>query len=213
MFEELTPNVKCWETKDFQAFRAFVVFKDGDVVLVDPVALDADEERELAGLGTVRAIVITGDFHEREAPAFGKKFGVPVYAHQEALPGLVSKDVQPLPPHLPAGLEAIYMPGGKPGEIVLYQADDGGTLIAGDCWHNIDLKRVPFIFRLVLQGVIKLRDGLHPVPIKRQRDPQRLASENRKLLERPIERLLVSHGDAILTGAGALMRERIEQGP
>lgn len=212
MLKECAPGIWEWDTKDMAAFRAFAVVRNGRLVLVDPVKLDAAEEQQIQALGTVEAIVITGPYHERAAAQLGKRYAVPIYAHPDALAKFESKDVQPFPPELPLGLEVLSGEGAFAGQVVLYAPWDAGSLITGDFIQNVDFKSVPLPVRLLLKYVIKLRDGLHLLPPVKAQHPDRMLESARKLLERPIERVLVSHGNHVHSRGHARLAERLELG-
>ncbi|HEY9720640.1 MAG TPA: hypothetical protein V6D47_01420 [Oscillatoriaceae cyanobacterium] len=212
MLETRAPAISSWKVAEIPGFHAYAVHRDGEVVLIDPVALSPAQEAKLRTLGTVKAVLLTGPNHERESAALSKTFGVPVYAHSAAIAQFDSKAVQPLPETLPLGLVALEADGAFEGEVVYYHPDDGGSLLVGDSWHNERLARFPWLARLFIKHVIRLRDGLHLTPPSKARNSQALIAQSRAWLEQPVERLLVSHGDCLLSGAGIRMRERLDQG-
>jgi glyoxylase-like metal-dependent hydrolase (beta-lactamase superfamily II) len=212
MIEPVAPGVHAWETKDFKQFRAFAVADGGEVVLIDPVAPDADEARAIAALGRVVAIVLTSSWHERDAEAIARRFEAPIYAHPAALGELSCKTVQPLPAVLPLGLAAWEVPGAFPGQVAYYRAHEGGSLIVGDCWMNLQIHEKPLPVRLLMKYLTPLRDGLHLTPPGNAADSQAIIAAYREHLAHPVERLLVSHGRHILAGARAHMLARLEQG-
>lgn len=212
MLEEHAPGVYGWTDGKVTGHRAFAVVTDGQVVWVDPIAPAPEERRQLAALGPAGAIVLTGPYHDRDAAALARELGVPIYAPQDALAALGIPAAQPLPDVLPGGLEAWPAPGSFPGQTDLYLARDGGSLIVGDSWHNLAFEEKPWLVRLLMRHVFKLRDGLHLTPPARCPDPARLIASYREVLKRPVKRLLVTHGACIADGAGDRMRARLEQG-
>lgn len=212
MLKSIAPGVECWKTKDRAEFRAFAVHGDGQVVLIDPVPVDAEEEQAIRALGQVQAVLLSCFWHERDSAAVAARFGVPLYAAPEAIARLEGKSAQPFPEQLPLGIELLDASGGTAGEVAFYLPGDGGMIIVGDSWHNIPLSRMPLPVRLILKLAIKLRDGLHLYPPAKARDSQALIRQCRAWLERPVERLLVSHGDCLDHGAKAAMLARLDQG-
>lgn len=215
MLHELAPGVMAWETKDVAAFRAFAVHEGDEVVLIDPLPTDEAEMGQIRALGRVIAILLTTPMHDRDAANATHTWGAPVFAQAEAIPQLAAAiGAKPFPFELPLGLEAIHLPQAKPGNVAIYDERDGGTLIPGDLWHNEAFARFPFYMRWVLKFAIQLRDGLHPFPIKKAVDPEGLRRALDLLLaERPVKRLLVSHGACLIDGADTRMRARLAKGP
>ena len=215
MLHELAPRVMAWEAKDVTAFRAFAVHDRDEVVLVDPLPTDEAEMGQIRALGRVVAILLTTPWHDRDAANASRTWGAPVYAHPDALAQLAKPiGAAPFPATLPLGLEAIHVPQAQPGKVALYDEADGGTLIPGDLWHNEAFARFPFHVKFVLKHVVKLRDGLHPFPPRKAKDPEGMRRALDLLLaERPVKRLLVSHGACLVDGADQRMRARLTQGP
>ena len=214
MLQELSPGIHMWDSKDLYRYRAFALVADGEVVLIDPVRLNADEEAQIRALGTVTAILVAwGDMHERDSAKVSKRFGAPVYAHPDAVLDCESKDVLPFPDVLPMGIEALPATGGGRGHVAFYLERDGGTLYACDTWMNFDLGKEFFPIRWVMKTFYHQRDGLNLMPPHEVTDMDAWMASSRAMLNRPIERLLVSHGDCILSGARDLMLERRAKGP
>lgn len=215
MLHELAPGVMAWEAKDTTAFRAFAVHAGDEVVLVDPLPTDEAEMGQIRALGRVVAILLTTPWHDRDAANAARTWGAQVFAQAEGLGELPPKlGAQPFPARLPLGLEAIHVPDAFPGMVAIYDARDGGTLLPGDLWHNEVFARFNPFMRLILKHVIKLRDGLHPFPPSKAKDPEAVRRALDLLLaERPVKRLLVSHGACLVDGAEGRMRARLTQGP
>lgn len=213
MLTELAPGIHAWFSKDLGRFRAFAVVDGDQVVLIDPVQPDAAERAALEALGTVHAILITCGWHGRDAATMSTHYGVPVWAHADALPELAIPAAQPFPDDLPAGIEALPVQGTTPGDVAFLVPRDGGSLIVGDFWMNIPFAKAPLWMRLFMKHIIKLRDGLHHFPPVKARDPQAMVESSRTMLDRDFDRLLVSHGEPLLSGAKARMAERLKQGP
>lgn len=204
-----------WQTKDVGAFRAFAIHQDDLVVLVDPLPTDEAEMGQIRALGRVLAILLTTPWHERDAAAAARTWGAPVYAHPEALKEIPAKvGAQPFPHYLPLDLEAIHVPSARPGMVAIYDARDDGTLMPGDLWQNEAYARFNPIQRLFVRFVVRLRDGLHPFAPAKAQDPEGLRRALGLLMaERPVKRLLVSHGACLIDGAEGRMKARLLKGP
>lgn len=214
MLHELAPRVMAWEAKDMTAFRAFAVHAGDEVVLVDPLPTDEAEMGQIRALGRVVAILLTTPWHDRDAANAARTWGAPIYAQAEGLAALPAKlGAQAFPRELPHGLEAIHVPAAMPGMVAIYDARDGGTLLPGDLWHNEAFARFNPVARLFLRHVVRLRDGLHPFPPVKAKDPEAVRRAlDLMIAERPVKRLLVSHGACLIDGAEARMRARLAQG-
>ena len=90
------------------------------------------------------------------------------------------------------GLESITIEGAAPGEIALYHAADGGTLVVGDTLINFD----PYGFTFL--------------PDKYCEDPRQMRHSLRKLLRYNAERILFAHGMPILSGAHGRLRQLLD---
>lgn len=128
--------------------NSYAILREGRSILFDaPVSWAMDGVRQLAEDGHPPAALVishrdlagSGD----EFEAFRDEFGVPILMHpadqREDAPSKLSVAL-----HDPmegeggrilqdAGIEVIHVPGHSPGSIMLYLADEGGILLAGDC--------------------------------------------------------------------------------
>jgi glyoxylase-like metal-dependent hydrolase (beta-lactamase superfamily II) len=215
VLHELAPGVMAWQTKDVGAFRAFALHQHDEVVLVDPLPTDEAEKGQIRALGRVLAILLTAPWHARAAETAARTWGAPVYAHPEALAGLSPKiGAQAFPAYLPFDLEAIHMPAAQPGLCMIYDARDDGTLLPGDAWQNEAYARFNAAQRFYVRYIVGLRDGLHPLSPRKTRDPEALRRALELMMaERPVKRLLVSHGACLIDGAEGRMKARLSKGP
>jgi len=92
----------------------------------DPIPLEEPALATLLARGEPAGVVLTNANHEREAPAFASRFGVPLYAaapHTCAFPAEA--------PERLAGLEVFPLEGAAEGERAFYHRA-AGILILGD---------------------------------------------------------------------------------
>src|SRR2546427_2296 len=101
------------------------------VYIVDPIVLADDELRQLSEAAPIAGIVVTNANHARASSAYSDRFSVPIWANPRSFPDLKparfteAKEATPI-----AGeLEVIEVEGAVAGEIALYHAPNGGTLI------------------------------------------------------------------------------------
>ena len=190
--------------EEWQQEVGSVLVETGDgVCLIDPLippedpdgflaALDRDVER--AG-GRVH-VLVTIFFHARSARAIVERYAAPLWAPARAKAaverrsGPVSEPFRP-GDRLPGGIEAL--PSGRGAEVVLW-LPARRSLVFGD----------------VLLGAGSDRVGLCPeswLPDGTTLADLRLAL--RPLLELPVERLLVSHGEPVLRDGAAALRQAL----
>lgn len=165
------------------------------IVLFDPLVpgdgaerflayLDADVER----LGRPVHIVLTIYWHVRSAAELAKRYGAAVWAPaRSALPverrtGLAPRAVRP-GDELPARIEAYA--SGRAAELV-YLLPDHRAIVAGDVLLGDPLRICPGGW-VGKGGQAAVRAALQP------------------LLELPVDRVLVSHGDPVLRGGHAAL--------
>src|SRR5438270_7331179 len=89
-------------------------------------------------------------------------------------------------------LEVLEVAGAVDGEIALYHASNGGTLIVGDALINLE----PYGFSLL--------------PRKYCLNEKQMRNSLCKLLARPAERMLFAHGMPIVSGTTAGSRRLVE---
>ena len=165
------------------------------VVLLDPLVPAADAERFLAyldsdveRLGRPVHVVLTVYWHVRSAAELAKRYGADIWAPaRSALPverrtGFAPNTIRP-GDSLPARIEAYA--SGRAAELV-YRLPDHRAVVAGDVLLGDPLRICPSRW-VGKGGQAAVRVALQP------------------LLEHPIDRVLVSHGDPVLRGGGTAL--------
>jgi glyoxylase-like metal-dependent hydrolase (beta-lactamase superfamily II) len=165
------------------------------VVLVDPLVPAGDSERFLSyldsdveRLGRPVQVLLTVYWHVRSTPELAKRYDANVWAPaRSALPierrtGVAPRVVRP-GDDLPARIEAYA--SGRAAELV-YWLPGHRAIVAGDVLLGDPLRICPSGW-VGKGGQAAVRNALHP------------------LLELPIDRVLVSHGDPVLRGGGAAL--------
>ena len=171
----------------------------GDVILIDPLvpadesqrfweALDRDVER--AG-GTVH-VLVTVFWHVRDTKAMVERYGARVWAPTrgkgaiERRAGIVTDPYRPDDP-LPGGVVAF--PTARAAEVVFW-IPEHGAVVPGDVLLGTD------------DGGLRL---CPPGWLPEKATAAKVADSLRPLLDLPVERVLVSHGEPVLENAkGAL---------
>ncbi|MGH8099725.1 MAG: hypothetical protein ACREIW_00405 [Chthoniobacterales bacterium] len=196
----VSPSLLVWQAYD-PAVKAdlsstAIVTANG-IYLVDPIPLDQDSLNELVRLGPVRRIIVTNANHWRAAPEFGVKFSVPIVAKTESLPANSDVVFHGISDgtKIDQELSAMAIDGAAPGEIALFSAPAGGTLIVGDALINFE----PLGFALL--------------PAKYCTNHRAMRRSLRKLLCCEAERIFFAHGSPITTKAGKRLRQLLDADP
>ena len=186
--EEVVTGIKRWsifdERIDFIS-AAYSVAGDEGTVLIDPLPL---EPEALAGLGNVRAIVLSCGSHQRCAWRYRRELGVTVYA-----PAL-SREIEEEPDvrygdgdELPGGLRAVFTPG------------------AGTTQHTLLLANPKAAF--VPDMIVETPEGRVAMLASRwMYDPEEARRSVEKLLELDIDVLCLAHGSPVTEGAKDALR-------
>jgi len=160
----------------------------GGLVFIDPIPLQKAAEAELLEVAAPYAIILTSGNHARAAEDYRKRFGIPIYAHAEAV-----TEFSFAVDHTVADGETlleeftvIRIPGAAAGEIALQRGD---AVHLGDAL----IHQPPYGFALL--------------PDKYCDDPREMREALGKLLRIPLEVLTFAHGLPIVAHA----RQRLSQ--
>lgn len=163
----------------------------GQLFFIDPIPLRPaalDEMLDAAGdHAKPAAVLLTNGNHARAADAFRRRFRVPVLAAPGAHAALAEDGLKvdgTLGDAVTDGLRFIPLSGFAPGETVVHDPADGGTLRVGDALIHLP---APYGFSIL--------------PAKYCAEPKEGHRSLRALLDHPFERLLFAHGTPILAGA------------
>ena len=190
----VAPGIYLWQAFDpavrTELFSTALKRPDG-LFVIDPIPVEAEALTELLAHGSVAAVAVTNENHERSAADFARQFEAPVYvqaaiAHSIAVPDPIG--VTPAR-GIGSGLTTIFLDGAPLGEMAIYCPDDNGTMVIGDALINSE----PYGFSLL--------------PAKYCRDLKAMRQSLRGLLDYEFERILFAHGIPIMTKA----RSRLEQ--
>jgi glyoxylase-like metal-dependent hydrolase (beta-lactamase superfamily II) len=110
------------------------------IYLIDPIPLQKRALDSLISSSRVAGIVVTNSNHHRAAAQFAQQFQVCIFAYRETFldyePSQFTTTVDG--EEISNGLRVIGIEGAAPGEIALYYAGNGGTLIVGDALVNFE---------------------------------------------------------------------------
>ena len=183
-----------YDTKIKAELCSSAIVASGKIYLVDPILLEASQFDRLRQKAPPAGIIVTNANHVRAADYYSKELSVPILAQSASFRG--KKPLQFVEitdgSKICAELEVIAIGGAVPGEIVLYDPLQGGTLIVGDALINFDPPGFAVLPRKYCVNERQLRQSLW------------------ERLTRPAERMLFAHGTPILSGANAHLRRLLE---
>ncbi|HTU82991.1 MAG TPA: cupin domain-containing protein [Candidatus Acidoferrales bacterium] len=183
-----------WQADRGMAFNSYLFERDGGCVAIDPLPLDPPALEQIAGLGGVRAVVLTNRDHERDAQALRDRFGARVLAGKTEAPrfGIPIDATFDDRDEVFPGAIATALPFGKtPGEIALH-LPGARAAIVGDA-----LLGVP-------------AGALSVLPSEKLENPARFALALRKLWALELETLLLCDGQPIFAAADAAIGALLE---
>jgi glyoxylase-like metal-dependent hydrolase (beta-lactamase superfamily II) len=174
------PAVKC------DCSSTAIVTPSG-LIFIDPIPLADGALKDLVSesFSAPAAIVLTSGNHQRESLALAKRFGIPVFAPDQAGDDIIAdqrlRSGEPV-----AGMESIALPGFGPGETAF---EHEGVLIFGDALINLE------------------PEGLRLLPEKYREDKKQSLRSLAVLGKLKPQALLFAHGNPIMEHAAA----RLEQ--
>lgn len=169
------PEVKC------DCSSTAIVTPSG-LIFIDPIPLADAALKDLVAesFSAPAAVVLTSGNHQRESLALAKRFGIPVFAPEDAGDDIIAdqrfRSGDPV-----AGMESMALPGFGPGETALLHE---GALIFGDALINLE------------------PEGLRLLPEKYREDKKQSLRSLAVLRELKPQTLLFAHGHPIVRNAG-----------
>src|SRR5205814_6603874 len=173
---EVTPSLCLWHTYDpavkAELFSTAIALRRC-IVIVDPVRLESAQLAELQKRGCIGSIVVTNANHHRAAMWYAKQFSAPILARGEAFPEERPDRFTEVrnASAIADELDTIQIDGAAAGELALYDAANGGTLIVGDALINFEPYGFTFLPRKYCGNEKEMRRSL------------------RRLLDREVERI------------------------
>jgi hypothetical protein len=184
-----------WEpTENWPEEVLCVYYEASDgVVLIDPL-LPRGREAEFWHMldGAVERtrqpirVLLTAPWHARDTPAVVDRYGASVWAPPRAL---WKSPVLTTTHDLPAGIEAL-LPAAEKENQALFFVRDHRTLVTGDVFSGTGGK-----FHVLVDDP----------------DEEALLGWLPKLYELPVERVLIAHGEPVLTDGAARIREAVAE--
>jgi glyoxylase-like metal-dependent hydrolase (beta-lactamase superfamily II) len=187
-FDRIASNVAIWHGYD-PSFKADLyptcLLASGAAYLVDPIPLRSEAFKELIGSAPLAGIIVTNSNHHRASAHFAEQFSAPIFARSETVQDKTPRKFRSIADRdkICDELHVIAVDGAAAGEIALYYAPSGGTLIVGDALINCE----PY--------------GFAVLPRKYCSNEKQMQRSLRKLLAYKAERMLFAHGTPILSGA------------
>jgi hypothetical protein len=171
---------------------------------VQPVGLVIDPKLPEGGLelpGRPRQVVLTSGLHHRDAALVAEQFGIPIRASHEAVARLGGRlDVEPHGDgeELAPGVTAIRIGRLCDDEYALHIAVDKGAIAFADGVHRYGRELGFFSDDLLGDDPKSVREGLKEA--------------FRELSERDFDHLLFAHGEPLVGGGKAALREFTRSG-
>nr|WP_306469674.1 MBL fold metallo-hydrolase [Oscillatoria laete-virens] len=187
---QIAPGVFYWSAyaRDMKAdLSSSALIHDDRIYFFDPIGLTAKALEELSAHGSPAAILLTSQTHGRAAANYQKRLKIPVFAHRLAVDDL--KEEVKVDQVFDGGeclfdfLEAIHIPGSKPGETAFCD-QTRGVCVIGDALVNLPGYEFTFL------------------PDKYSDDPAASRESLRKLLGRDIHIMLFAHGEPLIQNVG-----------
>ena len=145
-------------------------------------ALDADVER----VGRPVRVLLTAPWHDRDTALVVERYGAEVWAHPQALwkgPVLTTTD------QVPAGVET-FLPNGNDEGQAFFFIREHRTLVTGDMFSGTG--------------------GRFHVFVSEEHNREAFLVSLTALLALPIERVLIAHGEPVLSDGATRIREALE---
>ena len=194
-----------------------VVRHDGELTLVDPIRLSADEEKRLEGLGTIARILRLGSMHGLDDAYYMDRYGAELWA-----PGLSDAYPEPKATLLWDEETPLPFPDARLFKIDGVPQDDGalllsrgkGLLLTCDAIQNYGDYSHNNLFARIMMPLIGFKKTtiLGPMWIKMMTpEGGSLEGEFRRLLELEFDALLSAHGTFLPTGAHAAVTAAVDR--
>jgi glyoxylase-like metal-dependent hydrolase (beta-lactamase superfamily II) len=157
------------------------IVTEAGLIFIDPIPLADEALTELVGesFSAPAAVVLTSGNHQRESLALAKRFGIPVFAPEDAGDDIIA-DQRFLSGDAVAGMESFALPGFGPGETAFLHH---GALIFGDALINLE------------------PEGLRLLPEKYRDDKKQSLRSLTALKDLKPQLLLFAHGNPIIQNA------------
>jgi glyoxylase-like metal-dependent hydrolase (beta-lactamase superfamily II) len=193
--EEVVPGVWRWwvanERIGGAESTAHAVRTDDRVVVIDPVRLT---EEAAADLGSVTAVYLTAQCHQRSAWRFRQEQGARVFAPEGTRPMEEEPDERyRVGDLLPGGLRVVHTPGPEEVHFSFLREGEPSVLFCSDLLTNYGGK------------------GLDFVPLQYHDDPEQTRRTVEGLVELPFTALCFSHGAPLMDDPKAAIRELLER--
>lgn len=168
------PEVKC-------DCSSSAIVTEAGLIFIDPIPLADEALTELVGesFSAPAAVVLTSGNHQRESLALAKRFGIPVFAPEDAGDDIIA-DQRFLSGDAVAGMESIALPGFGPGETAFWCQS---ALIFGDALINLE------------------PEGLRLLPEKYREDKTQSLCSLTALKDLKPQLLLFAHGNPVTQNA------------
>lgn len=182
--QQVTPSLWHWQVYEPAVktdLSCCALATRAGLYFVDPLPLAEEALEELVTRARPAGVIVTSANHERAAADYGRRSGVPLFAHADAGQGFDAKIEEGS--RIGDALEVIEIPGAAEGEIALHTDADGGLLVVGDALINLEPHGFTFLPEKYCADAALMRQSL------------------RKLLELEFRVLCFAHGTPLVSKA------------
>ena len=192
--DQVGPGLSVWQNYDAKVkadLFSTALETPAGLFLVDPIPLTTEAFDELTGTRKLAGVIVTNANHHRDSVLQANRLSLPLFAHVDAALPPEVRQLRKLESGtlLGGNLRTIAIEGAAPGEIVLHQQDDNGTMVVGDALINFG------------------PSGFTLLPSKYCSNAKQMRRSLRQLLDFEFERMLFAHGIPLLNSA----RKQLEQ--
>jgi glyoxylase-like metal-dependent hydrolase (beta-lactamase superfamily II) len=200
---EIAPGLRYWKAphphwngaREWPEDVGCVYYEAADaLVLIDPLlprgrgeAFLTALDRDVARLDRPVVVLLTAPWHKRDAASIGERYGTTVWAHPSAQ-GRIPFETQA--GQLPDGIETFSAGGVWEGDVAFYIRPHRALVVA-EFFMGVD-------------------GGLRVCPSPALQDRNAFETSLQRLLSRPIDHVLVSHGEPVIGDGGRRIRDALD---
>jgi hypothetical protein len=186
---------------------------DGSLVVHNGIAVNDEVREAMEALGPIRLIIVPNGFHRLDAPAFKDRYPDAIFACpkgakrkvEEAVPVDLTYDQVPAD----GALRLEHWDGSRDGEgALLVTSSDGMSLVVNDAIFN--LPKMGGVFGFIYGRLMGNAGKPKITTITRLfllKEKEAFKAHLLRVAERGVERLIMSHGDVIKTGASDVLKQ------
>ena len=196
--------------------RNMLIVRNGDkLTLINPVRINADEEKTLLSMGTIKHVLRLGDFHGLDDPYYIDKFGAEFWCQegQSTYPEPVPDHVINANLHPPIeNAEFVIFASAEYPEAALFLKDQRLLITTDAVQYYKDWTYVSALARLIMPLIGFKKDLLIGKPWLKKVTPKggSMRGDFERLLELDFDHLISAHGSILRDTAKSRLRDVVE---